>query len=174
MTEVPDEDDDIDYFCSVHPKRETSLTCTTCDRPVCIESCAVQTPVGFKCRECAKQKRSALARVPASKLALAAFGAVIAGGIAGVFIRSVPGIFFPLIIAAIIGGAFGTVVSRITGGFRDPSVARIAAAGVGLGTAWPALLMLIASPARAAVHPDVIITLIAAAIAAAAAWQRAQ
>lgn len=38
--------------CYRHPDRPTRLRCVTCDRPICTE-CAHDTPVGFKCPECA-------------------------------------------------------------------------------------------------------------------------
>ena len=39
--------------CSVHPDRETTLRCNKCGRPMCPQ-CAVQTPVGYRCRECVR------------------------------------------------------------------------------------------------------------------------
>jgi membrane associated rhomboid family serine protease len=38
--------------CYRHPDRETRLGCAACGRPICTE-CANETPVGFKCPECA-------------------------------------------------------------------------------------------------------------------------
>ena len=40
-------------YCYVHPSRETSLRCNNCGRPICA-SCAVRTPIGYRCRECVK------------------------------------------------------------------------------------------------------------------------
>lgn len=40
--------------CYRHPARATRLSCTTCDKPICID-CAQQGPVGQKCPDCAKQ-----------------------------------------------------------------------------------------------------------------------
>ena len=40
-------------YCYVHPNRETSLRCNNCGRPICA-SCAVRTPIGYRCRECVK------------------------------------------------------------------------------------------------------------------------
>lgn len=39
--------------CYVHPNRETSLRCNSCDRPICV-SCAIRTPTGYRCKECVK------------------------------------------------------------------------------------------------------------------------
>jgi hypothetical protein len=40
-------------YCYVHPTRETALRCNNCGRPICA-SCAVRTPIGYRCRECVK------------------------------------------------------------------------------------------------------------------------
>lgn len=40
-------------YCYVHPNRETSLRCNNCERPICA-SCAVLTPIGYRCKECVK------------------------------------------------------------------------------------------------------------------------
>ena len=40
-------------YCYVHPNRETALRCNNCGRPICA-SCAVRTPIGYRCRECVK------------------------------------------------------------------------------------------------------------------------
>ncbi|MFC4034195.1 rhomboid family intramembrane serine protease [Streptomyces polygonati] len=46
--------------CYRHPDRETGISCTRCDRPICPE-CMVNASVGFQCRECVG--REARARV---------------------------------------------------------------------------------------------------------------
>jgi len=40
--------------CYRHPGRETLVSCSNCDRPICTD-CMVQTAVGIKCPECAGQ-----------------------------------------------------------------------------------------------------------------------
>jgi membrane associated rhomboid family serine protease len=39
--------------CYRHPGRETGVSCTRCERPVCPE-CRVNAAVGFQCRECVR------------------------------------------------------------------------------------------------------------------------
>ncbi len=39
--------------CANHPERETGLRCNRCGKPICSQ-CAVQTPVGYRCRECVR------------------------------------------------------------------------------------------------------------------------
>lgn len=38
--------------CHFHPERETRISCTSCDRPICVD-CIVDASVGQKCPECA-------------------------------------------------------------------------------------------------------------------------
>lgn len=44
------------YRCTYHPKVETTLGCNRCERPICA-ACAVQTPVGARCPECAQARQ---------------------------------------------------------------------------------------------------------------------
>ena len=39
--------------CAEHPDVETGLRCGKCDKPIC-PKCMVETPVGARCRECAR------------------------------------------------------------------------------------------------------------------------
>ncbi|HEX2507482.1 MAG TPA: rhomboid family intramembrane serine protease [Miltoncostaeaceae bacterium] len=43
--------------CYRHPDRETLLSCSSCDRPICT-SCMTQAAVGVRCPECAGGRRS--------------------------------------------------------------------------------------------------------------------
>src|SRR5690606_10430831 len=43
-------------YCTVHPTRATLLRCNRCGRPMCTD-CAVQHPVGLRCRECVNQTK---------------------------------------------------------------------------------------------------------------------
>ncbi|PJF22975.1 MAG: hypothetical protein CUN56_03270 [Phototrophicales bacterium] len=52
MTEQMIEDEI--HYCAIHPDVETELRCNKCDRYMCAR-CAVQTPVGYRCRECVRQ-----------------------------------------------------------------------------------------------------------------------
>ncbi|MBM4463739.1 MAG: hypothetical protein FJ012_10525 [Chloroflexi bacterium] len=42
--------------CAAHPEVDTNLACGKCDIPIC-PKCLVQTPVGMRCRKCARLKR---------------------------------------------------------------------------------------------------------------------
>ena len=43
--------------CYRHPKRETGVRCSNCERPICPD-CMTSTPVGMRCPECARQGRT--------------------------------------------------------------------------------------------------------------------
>lgn len=43
-------------FCANHPTVETLLRCNKCDKPICVK-CAVQTPVGYRCKECVREQQ---------------------------------------------------------------------------------------------------------------------
>lgn len=80
--------------CYRHPNRETGVSCSNCERPICPD-CMTPTPVGMRCPECARERtkvtRGAVAPgrydAPATyvliALNVAAYLAEIAGGNGG-------------------------------------------------------------------------------------------
>src|SRR5215203_2038337 len=42
--------------CYRHPKRETGVSCSNCERPICPD-CMTATSVGMRCPECSKQRQ---------------------------------------------------------------------------------------------------------------------
>jgi membrane associated rhomboid family serine protease len=56
--------------CYRHPQRETLLSCSSCERPICT-SCATQAAVGLRCPDCAGGRRPATATPPAPAAQLA-------------------------------------------------------------------------------------------------------
>jgi membrane associated rhomboid family serine protease len=44
--------------CYRHPGRTTYLSCSDCGKPICVD-CSIDTPVGQKCPDCAKQRGTA-------------------------------------------------------------------------------------------------------------------
>lgn len=101
-------------YCANHPDRETLLRCNKCDKPICLE-CAVQTPVGYRCKECVRVQQNvyynAGARDNWVALAIAFVVAAIATPIIAFFL-SVAG-WFSLIIAFVAGGAAGSALAQI-------------------------------------------------------------
>lgn len=52
-------------FCANHKTTETGLRCGKCDKPICAR-CVIFSPVGTRCRECAR-----LSRIPTYNISVA-------------------------------------------------------------------------------------------------------
>lgn len=72
-------------YCYRHPKRETRVSCATCDRPICTE-CMVQTDVGIKCPDDARLPRGARAGAMKTGQIAKSFLAGLAVAVAGFFV----------------------------------------------------------------------------------------
>ncbi|MEU3300844.1 MULTISPECIES: rhomboid family intramembrane serine protease [unclassified Streptomyces] len=64
--------------CYRHPGRETGISCTRCERPICPE-CMVSASVGFQCPECVRTGSGTGHAASASRPRTIAGGAVTAG-----------------------------------------------------------------------------------------------
>ena len=99
--------------CATHPEVETNLRCGKCGKPIC-PKCLVQTPVGARCRDCAKLYKLPTYRVSTSYYLRAigtALGMAVACGLVwGVINGLVPFFYLNLILAAGVGYAIGEVV----------------------------------------------------------------
>lgn len=134
------DDDEIDtLFCANHPDRETLLRCNKCGKPICMD-CAVQTPVGYRCKECVYEQQNVYYNA-ATQDNLIAFGvgfvvAAIGAPIVGMLIGGL-GFFIGLIIAFVIGSGAGSVLAQIirraVGGRRGRKLPLFALAGIVLG-----------------------------------------
>jgi MFS family permease len=95
-------------FCAVHPDRETGLRCNKCGRLMCAE-CAVQTPVGYRCRECVRQHENKFyTATPNDSLIVA----LVCGGLAAVGGVILGAIGFGLFLALILGFPAGGIISE--------------------------------------------------------------
>lgn len=125
-------------YCANHPERETLLRCNKCDKPICLE-CAVQTPVGYRCRECVREHQNiyynATAKDDWIALGISFVVAAVATPIVGFFL-SVAG-WFSFIIAIVAGGAAGSAVAQIirqaVGRRRSRNMRFFALAGILVG-----------------------------------------
>lgn len=117
--------------CAFHPNVETNVRCVECDRPMCPKD-FVSTPVGYKCKECARQLPSARRAVKPRQLAFASLASAVVG-IGGAFLVAVIGLGFWLI-ALVLGVATGEAARRASGGHRSGSIAAIAGTSVLIGT----------------------------------------
>ena len=125
------------WQCQAHPSVETYLRCGRCERPIC-PKCMVQTPVGSRCRDCARIRKPPtydptyldLLRGTAGALAVAFGGGLVISFLFGG--RPLPGIFGILILAGI-GYAVGEATTRAARRRRGTIMGTIAAIAVPLG-----------------------------------------
>jgi hypothetical protein len=121
-------------YCTNHKRTETALRCGKCDKPIC-GRCVIFTPVGTRCRECARLTRIPTYNVGAAYVArglaagvAAALGVGVLGGLllrAGVL--PVPYLFGPLLLASI-GYVAAEAVSLATNRKRGPVLRAVAVA----------------------------------------------
>jgi hypothetical protein len=101
-------------YCANHPDRETLLRCNKCDKPICLQ-CAVQTDVGYRCKECIRGVQDKYFNVESRdypiafgvSLIVTAIGSPIIGLLIGGFG------FFGLIIALLVGSSAGGILAQI-------------------------------------------------------------
>lgn len=130
--------------CVNHPNEITYVRCGRCEAPICVR-CMVDTPVGKKCRACARN-RSHLTESTPLEVALAFIAATAVAIPAGWVMQRIPVMILP---AAIYGGLIAEVALRV--GKRRRSVAMQVATGIaafiggaaGSPRLWMALLSLL-------------------------------
>lgn len=116
--------------CSFHPGVETEVSCPECGRYICPKD-MVSTPVGYKCRVCAKPAKGQYIYVKPRQLAAAAAAAALAG-VGGALLIGVLGMN-SLIIDALWGFAVAQAARRASGGHRGNVVAAVAVGGIVAG-----------------------------------------
>jgi hypothetical protein len=128
--------------CYRHPDRETWVRCGRCDQPICT-GCAMQGPVGLRCKTCGTPSRDALASLRPRQVAL---GLAIAGGIGAAvgYFAAQFGVFM-IIVGFFAGTIVAEALDRTIGIKRGPRIVAIAVAGIVvgglLGGAWSLLGM---------------------------------
>jgi hypothetical protein len=109
--------------CAWHPKTETNVSCPDCGRFMCPKD-MVESPVGYKCRECGRARIRRGGVKPRQLLTAAAYG-LAAAVVLAPFVRFVP---FFLLGPLLFGGLVGEATRRGGGGHRSWQFASIAAA----------------------------------------------
>ncbi len=120
--------------CANHPDRETRLRCNRCNKPICTE-CAVQTPVGYRCRECVRGQQNKFYTASTSNVALAyaaafacgivlAIGAFLLGHLLGGYLGWIAAFFA----GPAVGGALAEVIWRAAGRKRSRNLDAIVTA----------------------------------------------
>lgn len=127
---------DESMYCYRHPDRETWIRCGRCDRPICTK-CAMQGPVGSRCKQCGTLAYDPLTSFTTRQLGLGIGTALLAGIVAG-FVSARIG-FFSIFIAFFAGGIIAGLVQRATGYKRGPVMVGILFGGILFGTLVGAL-----------------------------------
>ncbi len=116
-------DDEAVHYCAVHPDREATLRCNKCDRYMCVQ-CAVSTPVGYRCRECARQHQQKFFTATGSDyLRVAGICFVLTGLAAGLFSAVGGFLLFAIVLGLPAGGAIAEAALRATGRRRGTRTA---------------------------------------------------
>jgi hypothetical protein len=125
-------------FCYRHPVRETYVRCGRCDQPICT-LCAMQGPVGLRCRVCGTPPRDPLTTLTPAQLA-AGIGVALAAGTLGGLVGLHTGFFLSLCAGPFIGGMIGEATVRATGYKRGPLVRILVVGGIVGGLLLAAIL----------------------------------
>jgi hypothetical protein len=116
--------------CYRHPDRETWVRCGRCDRPIC-PKCAMQGPVGLRCRDCGRPAFDPLTSFTPVQLVVGLVVSVGAGIVTG-YLASRIG-FFSVIVAWFAGGIIADIVSRLTGYKHGPVMLAVVVGGILVG-----------------------------------------
>lgn len=128
---VQDPTDEM-HFCAFHPRVPTEVRCSECERYICNKDMVV-TPVGYKCKECARPARSQYVVVKPHQLAKAIGMGVAVGVGFGVVTAFIPigGLFFGLVW----GLGTAEAIRWASGGHRTWDIGLVALGSIALALA---------------------------------------
>ncbi len=126
--------------CPRHPEVETALRCSRCETSIC-PRCLIQTPVGARCRDCARIVKSPIYTISPAVAVRAALAAII-GGVAmglvwGFVLLPFTYGFLAIFLGAGLGYGFTRAMEVATGRKRGIPVVAFAVGGMVL--AWAML-----------------------------------
>jgi tetratricopeptide (TPR) repeat protein len=131
--------DDNALFCANHPTVETMLRCNRCSKPICTR-CAVQTPVGYRCKECVGQQQAVFYSGGALDYVIGGAISLVLGGVASYLITLLGAWFFALILGPAVGIGIAELVRLAVRRRRSKYLWIVVGAGLVVGS-LPALLM---------------------------------
>lgn len=123
-------EDDGRLFCYRHPDRETWVRCGRCDRPIC-PKCAMQGPVGFRCRICGKPAFDPMTSFTPAQLARGLAVSVVGGGLVALIAPMIG--FFSLFLSFIAGGFIAQTITNVTGYKQGPVMLGVVFGGIVVG-----------------------------------------
>jgi len=139
--------------CAWHPGVETNVSCRDCGRYMCPKD-MVESPVGYKCKECGRAKITKGGIKPRQLALSIAFG-LVAAVIAAPVARFIPFMFLGPIL---FGGVVGEAARRGGGGHRTWPFATVAGLCALVGSfvsalfGMPDLMLAVVGPVVAAVY----------------------
>ena len=131
--------DDAVLYCANHPSVETMLRCNRCNKPICTR-CAVQTPVGYRCRECVGQQQAVFYTGGAIDYVIAGAISLVLGGIGSYLITLLGAWFFALILGPTVGIGIAELVRLAVQRRRSKYLWIVVSGGIIVG-ALPALIL---------------------------------
>lgn len=123
-------------YCARHPKEETALRCASCGTPIC-PKCMVSTPVGMKCPNCGRNRKSVVYQARPERLLLAAIVSLAAGAVTAL-IGEIG--FFVIFVSIPYGYFAGSTILKASGMKRGLKIEMIAGAGMVMGALGSKLL----------------------------------
>jgi hypothetical protein len=125
----------IKMTCYIHNERETVLRCNRCEQPICNE-CAVQTPTGYRCKNCVKSQQKVFEKnfntAVSLDYILAPLVTVILAGL-GSLLSMFLG-FYIIFLAPAAGWLIAEIVRRVVKNRRSRLLFRLVGAGFILGS----------------------------------------
>jgi len=118
--------------CYRHPDRETWVRCGRCDQPIC-PRCAMQGPVGFRCRECGRPAYDPLTSFTPLQI-VGGLAIALGGGLVAGLLSSRIG-FFVIFLSWFAGLFIADLVTRIIGFKRGALMTGLLVGGIVMGTA---------------------------------------
>jgi hypothetical protein len=163
--------------CAQHPQVETYLRCGQCLTPIC-PRCLIQTPVGARCRNCARLSRLPVYDVPPRFLLRGAAAGLVTAALGGIVLSVLPGFgwFFQLVLGGLLGVVVAGAVSRATNYKRGASLGwtTVAAIVIGFFIGRAALILILTGGTvpLARLLSGLLLELIMLAVAALVAYNR--
>ncbi len=154
-------------FCERHPDRETTLRCNKCERYMCVQ-CAVQTPVGYRCRDCVRELEDKYFDATVRDDVLTAAICLVLGFLGGLLADRIGFLLLIIILAAPAGGLIAEVALRAIQRRRGRYTPTVSAAATAAGALFPIVWVLL----TAGVFVLRLDVLLFAGIAAAAVYGR--
>jgi hypothetical protein len=124
--------------CYRHQDRATYVRCGRCEQPIC-PACAMQGPVGLRCRKCGMPANDPLSTFAPNQLA-AGVAVALGAGTAGGMIGLQTGFFLSLCAGPFIGGLICEAILRATGYKRGRLMQLLVVLGIVGGLAVAAVI----------------------------------